>query len=303
MPTAAPENDWVSVASSADGSKLVAAAVTFTGGIYTSADSGRSWAASTASSDLGVWSSVASSADGIKLVAAAASVDLSGGVYISTNSRLSWTLTSAPRTAWTSVSCSADGSTMAAAAWGDAIYVSTNSGLSWFPTTSPRELWTSLAFSPKGAELMAVGGPSYTDIVVGAPYFSTPFPENIYLSPDLGATWVSDAPAGAWLAVAASADGKGFVAVGNGLVAVLRPPAPTPPAPLSPRLSVGLSGTNLILNWLIPSTSFLLQQSSDLSSPNWATVTNPPSLNFNNLHQEVTLTLKSNRSFYRLKQR
>jgi hypothetical protein len=150
---------------------------------------------------------------------------------------------------------------------------------------------------------VAVGGPAYADSVVGIPSFSTPYPKAVYLSPDLGATWVSDAPAGDWQAAAASADGNDLVPVGNGLVAVLRPPVPTPPAPPSPRLSIGRSGANLVLSWLVPSISFLLQQSSDLLSSNWATVTTPPSLNLTNLHNEVALTPGSSRTFYRLKQR
>jgi hypothetical protein len=52
----------------------------------------------------------------------------------------------------------------------------------------------------------------------------------------------------------------------------------------------------------VPSTSFVLQQSSDLASPNWENVTNPPTLNFTNLHNETTLRRPSGDTFYRLKQ-
>ncbi len=55
---------WQPVASSADGTKLVA--VVNSGKIYTSSDSGETWVAR--DSDRG-WISVASSADGTKLVA------------------------------------------------------------------------------------------------------------------------------------------------------------------------------------------------------------------------------------------
>jgi photosystem II stability/assembly factor-like uncharacterized protein len=54
------------VASSADGTKLVAVALT--GYIYTSADSGATWTQTGAQE---LWNSVASSADGTKLVAVA----------------------------------------------------------------------------------------------------------------------------------------------------------------------------------------------------------------------------------------
>ena len=55
---------WTSVASSADGTKLVAVG---DGYIHTSADSGVTW---TKSGPWGYWTSVASSADGTKLIAA-----------------------------------------------------------------------------------------------------------------------------------------------------------------------------------------------------------------------------------------
>src|SRR5882757_3220497 len=70
-------NGWESVASSADGSKLVAVA---NGIIITSADSGNSRIYAGAPSN--EWYSVASSADGNKLVAAV----YEGGIYTSTNS-------------------------------------------------------------------------------------------------------------------------------------------------------------------------------------------------------------------------
>jgi photosystem II stability/assembly factor-like uncharacterized protein len=62
------------VASSADGTKLVAAVIG--GYIYTSWDSGATWTQRGSSQD---WQSVASSADGTKLVA----VSWYGGIYTS----------------------------------------------------------------------------------------------------------------------------------------------------------------------------------------------------------------------------
>src|SRR6185295_5914873 len=56
--------NWQSVASSSDGSKLVA--VVYSGQIYTSTDSGANWTARGSST---LWISVASSADGSTLVA------------------------------------------------------------------------------------------------------------------------------------------------------------------------------------------------------------------------------------------
>ena len=67
---------WFSVASSADGTKLVA--VVNGGQIYTSTDSGVSWTPRESNRD---WISVASSADGGKLVAVAG---FDGQIYTST---------------------------------------------------------------------------------------------------------------------------------------------------------------------------------------------------------------------------
>jgi hypothetical protein len=100
-----PRN-WSAVASSADGSKLVA--VVELGQIYTSTDSGVSWTARNAGINGGGvrrWSGVASSADGVKLVAV-----VSGGpgsqIYTSPDSGATWT----PRAsiqAWSAVASSA----------------------------------------------------------------------------------------------------------------------------------------------------------------------------------------------------
>jgi hypothetical protein len=75
-----PDLQWISVASSADGSKLVAAV--FDGQVYTSVDSGVSWTARAVSGSTQLWVSVASSADGSTLVAAPETSQL----YISTAS-------------------------------------------------------------------------------------------------------------------------------------------------------------------------------------------------------------------------
>src|SRR5439155_6048877 len=93
------------VASSADGSKLVA------GGdlLYTSPDSGATWLTSAAPN--AVWSSVASSADSSHLLAAAFdffSGSNPGLVFTSTNSGASWTATGLPNSFWQAVASSLD---------------------------------------------------------------------------------------------------------------------------------------------------------------------------------------------------
>jgi len=61
------------------------------------------------------------------------------------------------------------------------------------------------------------------------------------------------------------------------------------------------AGRRLNLSWPLPSASFGLQQKSDLTSADWADVTNQPTLNFTNLHHQVTLPALQGRAFYRLK--
>jgi hypothetical protein len=85
--TSAPTNGWFSVASSADGTKLVAVG---NPSIYTSTDSGTTWML--ASAPANSYSSVASSADGTKLVAAAwstAPLDQFGAIYSLSQERAS----------------------------------------------------------------------------------------------------------------------------------------------------------------------------------------------------------------------
>lgn len=77
--TSAPNAAFSCIASSADGTKLVASAGVYasTGPIYTSTDSGNTWTSNNAPNQ--VWTSVASSADGNKLVAVA----FNGGIWTS----------------------------------------------------------------------------------------------------------------------------------------------------------------------------------------------------------------------------
>lgn len=109
--------DWVAIASSADGSRLIAAATNSGGGIYISSNGGSSW------SSVGLpatnWTSVASSSDGSKLVA----VVKGGLVYTSDNWGATWQNNGLTGN-WQCVASSSDGSTVAAG-----IYNSTTSGL------------------------------------------------------------------------------------------------------------------------------------------------------------------------------
>jgi len=132
LQTLAPTNNWRSVASSADGTKLVAAVNG--GSIYTSSDSGNSWSPTSAPSNY--WASVASSADGTRLVAA---MDASppGLIYTSTNSGITWRPSNAPANRWSAVASTAGG-TKLFALW-ELLIVSTNFGTSWTTNTTPAQ--------------------------------------------------------------------------------------------------------------------------------------------------------------------
>jgi hypothetical protein len=79
-------------------------------------------------------------------------------------------------------------------------------------------------------------------------------------------TWTSNSvPVQYWASVASSADGGKLVAVARGGGIWTSQTTPSPQLNLSP-----LDG-NFLLSWIIPSTNFVLEQSSDLIS--WGDVT------------------------------
>ena len=115
-------NSWRAVASSSDGTKLIAGPSTylfFDWPVYISTNSGATWTPS--GSPAAGWVSVASSSDGSKLVAAS-----DAGIYTSANSGVTWTQHSIPRyslaayASWGSVALSSDGSKFVAV--GNQIY-------------------------------------------------------------------------------------------------------------------------------------------------------------------------------------
>jgi len=67
----------------------------------------------------------------------------------------------------------------------------------------------------------------------------------------------------------------------------------------TPQLNLTSAKPNLDLTWLVPSTNFVLQQSTDLAS--WMDLTNAPVLNLTNLQDEVVLSPTNRSGFYRLR--
>jgi hypothetical protein len=195
-----PSGQWQTVASSADGTKLIAGeSFGPANDIFISTNSGASWSlANTVPAE-----GVASSADGAKLVAG----NYTGSIYLSTNSGSSWTLaTNAPGVDWNAFASSADGTKLAAVAINTTgVYTSTNSGFNWTRQTNGLQLpfteFTSVASSADGSKLVAA---------VGASGAHGP----IFTSTNFGVNWkkATNAPLAAWYSVASSADGNTLLA-------------------------------------------------------------------------------------------
>lgn len=187
---------WSAVASSADGTKLVAGAGGYSGGnptygrLYTSTDSGVSW---TQRENDRSWRDVASSADGMKLVAAA----LADQIFTSTDGGVNWTARESSRD-WFGVASSSDGTKLAAVVNGGQIYTSTDSGVNWTARESTR-WWFRVASSADGTKLVA--------IVSGG---------QIYTSTDSGVNWTARESNRNWTDIASSSDGTKLVALVNG---------------------------------------------------------------------------------------
>ena len=319
---------FISIASSADGTKLAGASV---GGIIcTSTNSGTTWTTNNAPS--AAWYSMTSSSDGTKLaVAAGGGGNSAGPIYISTNSGAIWLPTSAPSNSWRSIASSADGTKLLAGTEFSAIpYVSTNSGTTWIPTTLPTtKQWGAVACSADGKKMAA----AYTAD-------GSFIPGHMFTSVDSGTTWESNRLAtGFWEAIAMSSDGNKIVLVSEDSVvftstnfgvnwesntitgssdfvyynslassadcgklitgSIFNQTAFVSQSVYPPQLNLTPANTNLAVSWFIPSINIVLQQSSDLTT--WADVTNVPVLNLTNLQNQVTLPSSNASGFYRLK--
>jgi hypothetical protein len=205
-----PSLSWNSIASSHDGTKLVAAA--YMGSIYTSTNAGLTFMQTSAPTNN--WQAVASSTNGTKLVAVALQ-DVSywpSYIYTSANSGNTWTKTSAPSNFWYAVASSADGTKLVAGSNGNptggygSIYTSANSGSTWTKTSAPSNSWQTVASSADGTKLVAAG-----------------YATGIYTSANSGSTWtLTSAPNGNdWVSVASSANGSILIAAdGYGYVYV-----------------------------------------------------------------------------------
>ncbi len=298
-----PNFFWASAASSADGNTLAVASPIGgypEGAVFVSTNGGLTWT----SNYLGEVDGVTMSADGAKIIAA-------GSVYVggatnffwrSTNSGLTWTgiPNAPPLHATTSpsqyIASSADGKKLIYALPFDvsgnpgSIYVSTNSGDTWNPTAAPSNNWYSVASSADGNVLLAV------------PNSGIFTPESVYLSTNCGATWTTNSsPNLIWGSVACSADGGKIFAAAQADANFDENSGSIYSSQFiqAPSMAITAEHGDVLLSWLVPSTNFVLQESTDLFG--WTEVTNAPVLNLANLQNEVTLPSTNTQDFYRLK--
>jgi photosystem II stability/assembly factor-like uncharacterized protein len=189
--TSAPSNHWTAVASSADGTKLIA--LPSNGPIYTSTNSGVSWVSNNV---IAYWTSVACSVDGTKVVAVASP----GQIYTSTNSGVTWVshFVIGAGTGFGSVASSANGVRLLTVGFESSspIFVSTNSGTSWVKQTNAPSvaIWNAVASSADGYQMFAATYGFTVNDNAGGIYFlqNTPSPKLTLtlLGTNLNLSWI-----------------------------------------------------------------------------------------------------------------
>jgi hypothetical protein len=236
---------WSSVASSADGSKLVAVGAN----IYTSTDAGTSWTLRGAwPFARQEWRSVASSADGSRLVAVAPcgrgrALDGCGYIYTSADAGATWLRRGPGPLDWYGVASSSDGQRLVAVIGtplGETrgrIYISADAGQTW-RATGPSRSFGGVTSSADGTKLMAAvsypGGPLYASTnsgrtwrpsgpwlpwtsvassADGSKLVASAYSDFLYTSADAGKHWRRRGSSDHWTAVASSADGTTMIAV------------------------------------------------------------------------------------------
>lgn len=249
MLTSAPSNTWSTIATSADGTKLVAASGLFDAGgvrpLFVSTNSGLSWIQTSVPSNR--WSSVTCSADGKTMVAVAGDLLSLGPCFSSSDGGETWISNDIPRRKWTAVSCSADGSKVFVSTGDHELYTRIDG--TWTSNALPATAWT-VASSADGRKLASgsVNGRIYTSTNAGLTWITNRVQSYsgrwtvassadgnklfairveggtqylAYLSTNGGADWSSSGESpglGLWIAesIATSANGRGTIVCGHG---------------------------------------------------------------------------------------
>ena len=212
-----------------------------------------------------------------------------GGIYASTNSGASWVQTSAPNTDWISVASSWDGAKLVAADYniGRAIYTSSDSGLTWVSNNLPNLNWISVTSSTNGERLVAVA-----------------YGGGIYASTNSGFTWIqSSAPSAQWYSVASSADGTKIISIAvvgftggeiyRGISTNLEQISP-------PSLKLQfLSGYALLSLYGTLGDTYVLQYTTNLTTPTWTSLLIVPRLSISPFQMIDPAGMSQPMRFYR----
>ncbi len=293
----APNIDWYYLACSGDGTKIIATAdtrpltSTTIGAVYTSTNSGNTWISNSLPVSTPYWFADASSADGNKLVV----LSQYGPICTSTNGGSSWQqATNAPNLIWRAVASSANGTRLALVSqlqgptFGGSIYTSSDSGVTWVSNNAPNLVWLSVISTADGSTLEASA--------LASPQGGG----SVYVSTNGGQAWGYNSTSGvnSFGTLASSADGNHLAAIFGGGIEWTPNPIYLQTLTFPIALNIASPNTDISLSWTIPSTNFVLQQSSNLI--NWSSVTNSPVPNLTNLQNQVTLPLSATNSFFRL---
>jgi hypothetical protein len=322
-PTQGWAQAWASVATSADGTKWIAAPY-WQQGVYISTNAAANWTLTAVTDTNNNWTCVRSSADGESLLAA----DFGTGphfpslLFVSTNAGATWSKAFESGTIRiTAVATSADGIRcfLAGGYFDGSILASSDGAQTWMETAAPDVSWTCMAVSADGRRCVAAAryGGIYTFTNGGMNWTVTsgPFADwkglassadgsklvavangtLIYVSTNFGASWLPvDGPNTNWSSVASSADGCKLAATVDGGGIYTWQTAP------SPKLIIAPTAGGLLISWIVPSMPFVLQENADLNTADWTAVPMTPILNLTNLHHEVTVPLSGTNRFYRL---
>lgn len=298
MPTSAPAQQWVALAGSADGTKLVAGYRRYGASrFYTSSNSAVTWT-EIANPPVMHVTSLAASADGTKVVAVGQELPEGGGayspgpIYISTNSGATWLQTSAPSNFWFAVASSTDGTKLAAAGgvnvvdvtnWIGLVYTSTNAGATWTLTEVPQSSMHCIASSADGVKLLAAGN----------------YDGAIFTSTNSGTTWTlaTNTPSQLCAAVASSADGTRLFAemINPGTLYISTNSGITWTATSWPSVSWWLSiatsgdGTKLVASARLTGAAggdYAAFGSTD-SGATWSSTVTPPGVGFQSIAMSV----------------
>jgi hypothetical protein len=217
------------------------------------------------------------------LTVAAGTYQYTGTLFTSTNAGLSWISNNLPKQYWGGVASSADGKTLVAMVvqgYLGPMYISTNAGFSWSLTSAPTTNWGAITISADGTKIAACTDRNYD----GALFTST----------NRGLTWQSQVVLlSTPRKLASSADGATIFLSSGRDIAMLQ----TMPTPV---IEATIRNQQLALSWIVPSAPFVLQQTSDLRTPQWTDVPKSPVLIFTNLHFQVSVPASNPAAYYRL---